>query len=175
MEKFVKNTLANSLIAIVVAFIALVSSAVSVVSPVSASNEAIYKGSNKTAVSLMVNVYWGNDYIDEMLAIFDKNHVKTTFFMGGMWVRDNEEIFRKIVDHGHEIGNHGFYHKEHNRLTQKRNREEILATHSLVKSICGIEMHLFAPPSGAVNSETVDIASQLGYTTIMWSKDTIDW
>ena len=36
-------------------------------------------------------------------------------------------------------------------------------------------MNLFAPPSGAYNSNTVDAASSLGYKTIMWTHDTIDW
>ena len=36
-------------------------------------------------------------------------------------------------------------------------------------------MNLFAPPSGSYNSSTVKIAEKLGYQTIMWSLDTIDW
>ena len=36
-------------------------------------------------------------------------------------------------------------------------------------------MTLFAPPSGAYNNKTLEIANNLNYKTIMWSKDTIDW
>ena len=36
-------------------------------------------------------------------------------------------------------------------------------------------MNLFAPPSGAFNKTTLQVANDLGYKTIMWSKDTIDW
>ncbi len=136
---------------------------------------AIYKGSSKDKVSLMVNVYWGTEYVDKMLEIFEENDVKTTFFVGGCWVRDNEETFLRIVDAGHEIANHGFFHKDHNKISASANVEEITATHELVKAVCGIEMNLFAPPSGAYSQKTLDIASDLGYTTIMWSKDTIDW
>ena len=39
----------------------------------------------------------------------------------------------------------------------------------------GIEMNLFAPPSGAYSSATLTAADTLGYKTVMWSKDTIDW
>ena len=45
----------------------------------------------------------------------------------------------------------------------------------LVKRIAGYEMNLFAPPSGAFSVTTLKVAEQLGYTTVMWSKDTIDW
>jgi peptidoglycan/xylan/chitin deacetylase (PgdA/CDA1 family) len=36
-------------------------------------------------------------------------------------------------------------------------------------------MSLFAPPSGAYNQATVEIAETLGMKTVLWSKDTIDW
>ena len=36
-------------------------------------------------------------------------------------------------------------------------------------------MTLFAPPSGAYDKTTVSCASSLGYKTIMWTRDTVDW
>ena len=45
----------------------------------------------------------------------------------------------------------------------------------MVKGILGVDMNLFAPPSGSFSANTLDIATELGYNTIMWSKDTIDW
>jgi peptidoglycan/xylan/chitin deacetylase (PgdA/CDA1 family) len=41
--------------------------------------------------------------------------------------------------------------------------------------VLGIDMKLFAPPSGSFGKTTLKQAEALGYTTIMWSKDTIDW
>ena len=81
----------------------------------------------------------------------------------------------KIVSEGHEIGNHGFFHKNHDKLSDKQNKEEMQSTHELVKALCDKEITLFAPPSGAFNQITLDIAKEMGYTTVMWSKDTIDW
>ncbi|MBP3389804.1 MAG: polysaccharide deacetylase, partial [Clostridia bacterium] len=48
-------------------------------------------------------------------------------------------------------------------------------THQIVKSLSGVEMTLFAPPSGAYNDATLSVATSLGYKTIMWTLDTIDW
>ena len=36
-------------------------------------------------------------------------------------------------------------------------------------------MNLFAPPSGAFSDTTLQVAKKLGYSTIMWTRDTIDW
>lgn len=138
--------------------------------------EAIYRGnSENNKISLMINVYWGTEFIEAMLQVLKDNDVKATFFVGGTWVAQNSEMLNKIYDDGHEIGNHGYYHKDHKLLSNERNQEEIYITHKLVKEIIGLDMSLFAPPSGSYNQSTLEIASSLGYKTIMWSKDTIDW
>ena len=173
-ERFAKP-ISNLVIVIVVVAIALFSGLGFSSVPVSAKSGAIYKGSSEDKVSLMVNVYWGNEFVDEMLTIFADNEVKTTFFIGGTWAEKNEDLLEKIVQNGHELGNHGFFHKDHDKISLERNREEIQATHELIKSVCGVEMNLFAPPSGAYDETTLQVAQSLGYATIMWSKDTIDW
>lgn len=140
------------------------------------NSDVIYNGNRESnKVSLMVNVYWGTEYIEPMLNIFEEYGVNSTFFVGGSWVEDEEEMLYKIIDKGHEIGNHGFFHKDHKNLSYSQNLEEIKATHNLVKVTTGISMNIFAPPSGSFNKATIDSANELGYKTIMWSKDTIDW
>lgn len=135
----------------------------------------LYRGTSDTKVSLMINVYWGTEYIEPMLDILKRKGVKTTFFVGGMWVAENDALLKKIYDEGHEIGNHGYYHKDSKKLSDERCAQEISVTHKLVSEIVGVEMDLFAPPSGSYGSSTVNVAEKLGYRTILWSLDTIDW
>jgi len=140
------------------------------------NTEAIYRGNTENnKISFMINVYWGTEFIEPMLKVLSDSEVKATFFVGGTWVAQNSDLLKKIYDEGHEIGNHGYYHKDHKLLSNERNQEEIYITHKLVKETIGIDMNLFAPPSGSYNQSTLEIASNLGYKTIMWSKDTIDW
>lgn len=141
-------------------------------------NGVYYSGDEKSnKITLMINVYWGTEYLDEMLQILEDNDVKTTFFVGGTWAVAESDMLQKIYDAGHEIGNHGYYHKDQGKLSAEKNYEEIINTHNLVKSLIGVEMDLFAPPSGSNNKKTVEIATELGYKTIMWTdgRDTIDW
>lgn len=141
-------------------------------------NGVYYSGNeNSKNVTLMINVYWGTEYLDEMLNILQENNVKTTFFVGGTWAVRESDMLKKIYDAGHEIGNHGYYHKDQGKLSAEKNFEEISNTHKLVKGLLGIEMNLFAPPSGSYNKKTVEMATELGYKTIMWTegRDTIDW
>lgn len=173
--KFFRYVVANLAICLVVVGLLAFALSGNAVSASSDEITPIYKGQSKNKVSLMVNVYWGTEYLDEMLDIFERNQVTTTFFVGGMWVAENDTLLQKIHAKGHEIGNHGYFHKDHKKLDAQRNCEEIKVTHLLVKKIIGVEMNLFAPPSGSFGKTTLQQAENLGYTTIMWSKDTIDW
>lgn len=144
--------------------------------PTSAVSGVYYNGdTSSNNVTLMINVYWGSEYLDEMLDILAEKNVKTTFFIGGTWAVLNEIYLNRIYEEGHELANHGYHHKDHDKLSEAGNLEEISTTHKIVKELLGIEMNLFAPPSGAYNKLTVSCAEQLGYHTIMWTRDTIDW
>ena len=151
---------------------------INIVSAAKVIEGVFYSGNeNSKNVSLMINVYWGTEYLDDMLEILQQNDVKTTFFVGGTWAVRESEMLQKIYDAGHEIGNHGYYHKDQGKLSADKNLEEISNTHKLVKGLIGVDMNLFAPPSGSFNKKTVEVATQLGYKTIMWTqgRDTIDW
>lgn len=142
----------------------------------SSGYKAIYRGNedNKNA-TLCINVYWGTEYLSDMLDVLKKHEVHTTFFVGGMWATENNDLLVRMYEEGHEIANHGYYHKDHKLIDYNRNVQEIDYTHKVVKSIIGYDMDMFMPPSGSYGSQTLEAAENLGYTTIMWSKDTIDW
>lgn len=165
---------------VILAIIAVVV-ALSVYSPaITASNNVIngcvYAGNTKSnKVSLMINVYWGSEYIEPILKVLEEKQVKCTFFVGGTWVRDNPELLKKIYQNGHEIASHGYNHKEHGKLSLEQNLTEMQKTHKLVKDAIGYDITLFAPPGGSYNKATVQAAESLNYTTIMWTRDTIDW
>lgn len=135
-----------------------------------------YNGDKQTnKISLMINVYWGSEYLDDILTTLKEKDVKTTFFIGGTWAVLNENYLKKIYEDGHEIANHGYHHKDHDKISEEENLKEIKTTHTIVKELLGVDMNLFAPPSGAYDKTTVACASSLGYKTIMWTRDTIDW
>lgn len=137
---------------------------------------AIYRGNaEKNTVSLMFNVYENTEIVNNILETLKEKGVKATFFVGGCWADDNAPTLQKIIEYGNELGNHGYFHKDHKKLDYEGNKQEIYITELIVKSLCGEKTNLFAPPSGSFSDVTLDAASDLGYKVIMWSKDTIDW
>ncbi|PJN87186.1 polysaccharide deacetylase family protein [Bacillus sp. mrc49] len=129
----------------------------------------------KQVVSFLINVAWGNEYLQDMLAVLKKNNVKATFFLEGNWTKKNPELAKMIKDGGHEIGNHSYSHPNMQNISAQATREELRKTNEVIEAVTGSKMKWFAPPSGSYRDETVQIADSLGMETVMWSVDTIDW
>ena len=140
------------------------------------SDRVYYSGNaDSRYVALMFNVYWGTEYIPSILDTLDEYEVKATFFIGGSWADDNAQVLKEIARRGHELGNHGYFHKDQSKLSEAENASEIDVCGRLVKQLTGVSPALFAPPSGAYGEAAVNAAQSLGYKVILWSKDTIDW
>ena len=132
-------------------------------------------GDGGRGVSLMFNVYEYTSNVYKILEVLDDCSAKATFFLGGCWADDNVDCVREIAARGHEIGSHGYFHKDHSKMDFKQNCEEISPSVRLLNAITGGEIRLFAPPSGAFSKATLSACSSLGLKAVMWSRDTIDW
>lgn len=174
---FFRKYIANIIIVLAIFCVGLLTFQGGVIGAFSSNNsQIIYAGNGKNnTISLMFNVYMGNEYVEKIIDTLNKNNVSATFFVGGIWIEKNQDCFMKIYNSGNEIASHGYWHKDHSKLSDEQQINEIQLTDNLVKNLTGLKMTLFAPPSGAFNKHTAYIAENLGYKTIMWSKDTIDW
>ena len=175
-SNIILSLLSNIFLIFVIAFSAIFASSRTIVYASNIINGCYYSGNQDgKKICLMINVYWGTEYVEPILNVFEKYNVKTTFFVGGVWVEKNQQLLKKISDTGHEIASHGYNHKEHGKLDFEQNYEEMTKTHELVKQILGEDMTLFAPPGGSYNKFTVAAANEMNYKCIMWTRDTIDW
>ncbi|WP_054956122.1 polysaccharide deacetylase family protein [Paenibacillus dakarensis] len=138
--------------------------------------QPIYRGNpNKPMVSFMINVAWGNEFIEPMLKVLDEEKIKTTFFLDGSWLKKNPELAAEILKRGHEVENHAYSHPNMSQLSRARAELEISKTQDLLKESLGITNKWFAPPSGDFNQQTVSIAHARGLKTVLWTLDTVDW
>ncbi|MGQ9557698.1 MAG: polysaccharide deacetylase family protein [Desulfurispora sp.] len=136
----------------------------------------VYSGDPGTPyVALTVNVFWGEEYLPAMLDIMQKYNVRATFFLGGSWVKKFPELAGNIARAGHEVGNHSYSHPYPDRLSREANQREIQRAEEEIYRATGVRTRLYAPPYGERGKAVLDAARELGYTTILWSVDTIDW
>ncbi|MBD2870687.1 polysaccharide deacetylase family protein [Paenibacillus arenilitoris] len=136
----------------------------------------IYRGNpNKKMISLMINVAWGNEYIDFILSTLKREQVKATFFLDGSWLKKNPDVAKQIQADGHEMSNHAYSHPDMKTLGRQAAHSQIARTEDLLKSVLNVDNKWFAPPSGSYSQATVQIAEEQGLKTVLWTIDTIDW
>lgn len=167
----------NFILAAVIISVSLVGFLGGNATAVSYESDNLFYGGDKdgNGVSLTFNVYEGAQTVTRILDILDEYGAKATFFIGGAWADDNIDCVREIYKRGHELGSHGYFHKDHSKLSLEGNLEEIRPGVKLLEMICGNKVGLFAPPSGAFGENTLLACENLGLKVIMWSRDTIDW
>jgi peptidoglycan/xylan/chitin deacetylase (PgdA/CDA1 family) len=126
-------------------------------------------------MALTINVDWGEEYIPPMLNVFKEYQVKVTFFVTGRWALKNPQLLREMAAQGHQIENHGYSHPHPDNLSVAKNKEELLKTEEVIKELIGRKTWYYAPPYGERGKNGLLAAEELGYTTVLWTLDTIDW
>jgi polysaccharide deacetylase family sporulation protein PdaB len=130
-------------------------------------------GEKKVAISF--DAAWGADATSRLLEILRQHHVKTTFFLTGIWVKKYPEMVKAIAAEGHEIGNHSLTHPHFNSLSEAEIRKELADNDALIFSLTGKHTRLFRPPFGEYDNLVLQTARSSGYEAIQWSVDSLDW
>ncbi len=113
----------------------------------------------------------------EQLDILASHNLTCTFFLTGKATEAHPALIRKIVEQGHEIGNHSYSHPEFTQITVATMETELRKAENAIIAITGVSPRpLFRPPYGAYNQTVLEVVGNLGYTkTLMWTIDTVDW
>jgi peptidoglycan-N-acetylglucosamine deacetylase len=117
-----------------------------------------------------------------ILDILKQENVPATFFVMGKNGQANPDLLRRIVNEGHEIGNHTFTHPNLGEIPGRITTLELNATQRLIESITGRSTVLFRPPYfGDAEADTPEevqpaiIARDLGYIMVGLRIDPGDW
>ena len=130
---------------------------------------------NQKVMAITINVDWGEEYIPAILDILKTNKAHVTFFVTGRWAKKNPQLLKIMSENGHQIENHGYSHPHPDHLSVVENQEEIKKTESIIQGITGRKTHFYAPPYGERGISGLRAADSLGYRTILWTLDTVDW
>ncbi len=137
---------------------------------------AIYRGNPaKRMVALTFDATYGDNQTPRLLEILRNNGIRATFFLSGIWPVNFPDLARSIAAEGHEIGNHSYTHPHMPQLSQPEIRNQIIRAEAVIRSITGRDTYLFRPPFGEYDQAMLNVLAQLGYVTIMWTVDSLDW
>ena len=103
-----------------------------------------------------------------ILDILKKYDVRATFFMVGDNVRKHSELYQRIVDEGHQVGNH-----THNHISGLR-RTFHEYSYNVEHANAYIHSHLFRPPHGWMRIIQYFLILRR-YKVVMWDLVTRDY
>ena len=118
----------------------------------------------------------------QILDILKRENVPATFFVIGKNGQAYPDLLRRMVNEGHEIGNHTFTHPNLGEVPIRLAELELNATQRLIESVTGRSTVLCRPPffgdAEADKPEEVEpafLAQQLGYLVVGLRIDPDDW
>lgn len=137
---------------------------------------AIYRGNpSKRMVALTFDATYGDNQTTRLLQILRDNNIRATFFQSGIWPLNFPSLARAIAAEGHEIGNHSLTHPHMTQIPLTEVGNQVVRTGALIRNITGVNTYLFRPPFGEYNQAVLNTVAALGYVTIMWTIDSLDW
>lgn len=107
-----------------------------------------------------------------LLDALKERNVKATFFVLGLNVVKYPDLVKRMIEEGHEVGNHTYSHKNLFQLEDDEIKEEIEITNNLIKEITGDYPKLFRPSYGNYNENIKNIANM---EVVNWTIDSLDW
>ncbi|MCH7814793.1 MAG: DUF3473 domain-containing protein [Planctomycetes bacterium] len=99
----------------------------------------------------------------EMLAEHD---VRATFFVLGEVAQTFPHLIRDLVEAGHEVGVHGYHHRQVFKLTPEEFRAEVGGAQSLIQDITGVAAQGHRAPAFSITPQTswaLEVLAELGF------------
>ncbi|MGL5973159.1 MAG: polysaccharide deacetylase family protein [Oscillospiraceae bacterium] len=116
-----------------------------------------------------------NGYTTSILDTLREKNIKAVFFLTYDYVKDNVDLVKTMIQDGHKIGNHTYYHSSLPNVSSQKAVDNIQKQHDYVKENFGFEMDLFRFPMGEFSDRTLKLAEDMGYKTLFWSFAYKDW
>lgn len=111
----------------------------------------------------------------KILDVLDRFQVKASFFCIGKKIEDNPEIFKKIIERGHMVGNHTYSHtRKMGFLSTSNIIRELEACDEIAERISGKKLRTFRPPFGIINPKVQRALQFTEHQVIGWNLRSYD-
>jgi len=130
---------------------------------------------SKKEIYLTFDEGYENGYTAKILDVLGQNRVRGVFFITGPYLNEHQDLVRRMVEEGHEVGNHTVKHPSLPSVNDKRVEEELLGLDRAFYEKFGKHMKYLRPPKGEFSERTLAISQKLGYRNVFWSFAYEDW
>lgn len=124
---------------------------------------------SKNTIYLTMDEGFGNDNTIQILDTLKEKNVNVTFFLTKNFVDERPELVQRMLDEGHQLGNHTCTHPVMTTLSIDDQTSQIMTLHNLIKDQFGYEMSVFRYPQGVFSNQSLGLVNNLGYKVVFWS------
>lgn len=111
----------------------------------------------------------------QVLELLEKHNAKATFFCIGKQIEKHPDIFKKIIEKGHTVGNHSYSHSNYfGFFSSEKVKNELNLTDTLIKMHFGKKPLFFRPPFGVTNVHIMLALKKTKHFTIGWNIRSLD-
>lgn len=130
---------------------------------------------NDKNIYLTFDLGYEAGYTDKILDTLKENNVKACFFITAHYLNTESDLVKRMIEEGHDVGNHTVNHKSMPEISEDEIRKEIMDLHTAIYEKFGYEMKYLRPPKGEYSERVLQICNELNYTVVMWSFAYDDW
>lgn len=110
-----------------------------------------------------------------VLDLLAAREVKAVFFMLGQSILQHPEIAGRVAAEGHVIAAHGFVHSDITQMSEAAFCHSLQSLEDCVEALGLPLTKWFRPPFGEIDGAKAACLDQLGYTPLLWTRDSFDW
>lgn len=102
----------------------------------------------------------------KVLDLFAQQNVKSTFFVLGWVAQQYPQLITRIINEGHELASHGFYHQRLTQLSRAEVENDITSSKGILEDISGAAIKGYRAPSFSINQSNIwvlDVLAELGF------------
>src|SRR2546427_6085317 len=112
---------------------------------------------------------------ERILDVLGSYDLSATFFMLGRQVALFPQAARRVIEAGHEIGNHSYSHPVYLLRSPSETRAQLERAQEIIVNVTGARPRFARPPCGVRTPAYFTAARQLGLRTVQWSVAGFDW
>jgi peptidoglycan-N-acetylglucosamine deacetylase len=114
-------------------------------------------------------------YTPQIVSVLVREHAPATFFEVGVEEHYFHAGTADIVAHGYPIGDHTETHAPMSQLSMKKQQSQLLEETAAIGDFGAPFPHMFRPPYGLWNSNTLALLKKYRMLMILWTVDTSDY
>lgn len=120
-------------------------------------------GGEDSVSDIQRGLFAGEVGVPRLLKLFDKYHIKASWFIPGHSIETFPDQVRMIVEKNHEVGAHGYSHENPISMTPQQEEDVLKKSVDLIQKVSGKKPRGYVAPWWEMSAATPDLLLKYGF------------